>query len=309
MTGLVRSEVLRFTSRRLFRALGALVVAGLIAAAVIAFLQSSKDPDAGRAAAERDVALCKADEARAQADAPPGGGKIVFDCQSVDELAGAYDKRFVYADTMPDATRGVAVAFFVLAFAVAASFVGADWGSGTITTLLTWEPRRGRVLAAKTIAAIGLLAAAMALALAFLAVVFLPVGALRGTLDGVDRSMWWTLAGIWLRGAGLAVFAAAVGSGLATITRNTAGAIGIAFGYALVLDNLLGVIRGGRLRPWLLQHLLPRMLGLPVDLQEPGLGSSVRETLSAARPVLVLTMYALAIVTAAYGAFRVRDVS
>jgi ABC-2 type transport system permease protein len=307
VTGLVRSEVLRFTSRRLFRTLGVLVVAGLLAAAVIAFLQSSKDPNAGLADARRIVAECERHIAELPPEEREGGG---FLCPRVEGLTRDFDKRFVYADLIPDASRGVAIVFFLLAFAVAASFVGADWGSGSLTTLLTWEPRRGRVLAAKTIAATALLTVVVAVALALLAVVFLPVAALRGTLDGVDGSLWWTLAGIWLRGAVLAVFASVAGAGLATITRNTAGAIGIAFGYALVLDNLLGVIRGGRLRPWLLQHLLPRMVGLTAELQEPGdFGPSVRQSLTAVRPVIVLTMYGLAIMTAAYVSFRARDVS
>ncbi len=307
MTGLIRSEVLRFTSRRLFRSLVALVVAGLVASAVIAFIQSSKDPNAGLAEARRVVADCE----RSVGDVPREQLGEEFRCPSVEELASAFDKRFIYADTMPDATRGVAVALFVLAFVVAASFVGSEWGTGSITTLLTWEPRRGRVLAAKTIAAAALLAVAMALALAWLAIVFLPVGALRGTLDGVDGSMWWTLAGIWLRGSALAAFAAAAAAGLSTITRNTAGAIGIAFGYALILDNVLGVIRGGRLRPWLLQHLLPRMLGLPVELQEPGdFGPEIHQTtLTALRPVVLLSIYAVAILAAAYAVFRARDVT
>lgn len=311
MIGLVRSEMLRFVSRRLFRFLALAVVSGLVAAAVIAFVQSSKDPNAGRAAAERDVARCKTDEARAQAEAPPGSPKVVFGCQSVEELAPAYDKRFVYDDTMRDATRGVAVTLFVLAFVIAASFVGADWGSGSTTTLLTWEPRRGRVLAAKAIASAVLLAVAVPIVLALLDIVFLPVAALRGTLEGTDWSLWWTLVGVWARGSLLAVFAAAIATGLATITRNTAGAIGIAFGYALILDNILGAIRSGRLRPWLLQHLLPRMLGFPVELREPGdFGRAIQQTtLTMTRPIVLFSIYAAAVLAAAYATFRARDVS
>jgi ABC-2 type transport system permease protein len=298
--GLIRSEMLRFTSRRLFRALGVLVVAGLIAAALIAFLQSSKDPNAGRVAAQQDVARCKADEARAQADAPPGTAPITFGCSSVDELARTYDKRFRYATTMPDATRGVAVAFFILSFVVAASFVGADWASGSTTTLLTWEPRRGRVFAAKVIASSILVAAAAVAALALLDVLFLPVAALRGTTAGVGGSLWWTLAGVWMRGAALAVFGACVASSIATISRNTAGAIGVAFGYGVILENILLFIRGGRLRPWLLQELFLRVIGV-VPL-EGAAASNVRAA-------ILLSLYGIGALAVAYASFRARDVT
>jgi ABC-2 type transport system permease protein len=297
VTGLIRAEILRFASRRLFRMLGVLVIAGLLAAAVIAFLQSSKDPDAGRAEAQRIVAQCERDIA----EVPPPQQGEGFRCPRVEDIAGEIDKRFVYARSMPDATRGVAIAFFILAFVVSASFVGADWASGSTTTLLTWEPRRGRVFAAKVVAASILIAVAAVLTLAFLDVVFLPVAALRGTTEGLDGSVWWTLAGVWLRGSGIAVFGAVVGAAIATITRNTAGAVGVAFGYGVVLENLLSVIRGGRLQPWLLQNLFARVLG--IDVRGPS------GPISNLRPTVLLPIYGIAVLAAGYAALRTRDVT
>jgi ABC-2 type transport system permease protein len=308
--GLIGAEVNRFTSRRLFRYIAVLAVAGIFAAALIAFIQSSKDPQASVQAAQREVESCR--EARTEFLNQNKGAE--FDCPTVEQIVQQFDKRFRYAETMPDVTRGVAVTMFILSFVVAASFMGAEWGSGSMTTLLTWEPRRGRVLAAKVIAGAGLLALAAALLLALLNIVFIPVASLRGTTAGMSGSLWWTLAGIWLRGAGLAVFGAVVASGIATIARNTAGAIGVAFGYGIILDPLLGVIRRGRLRPWLLQHLLPRLLGFPVEVpqagfNEPGVLPSLQQTLTAIRPVVVLTMYGAIVLAVAYAAFRARDVT
>jgi ABC-2 type transport system permease protein len=308
--GLVGAEVVRFASRRLFRFIAVLAVAGILAAAITAFVQSSKDPKAGLEAARQEVANCE--QHRLEFQNQNKGAQ--FDCPSLADIAPQYDKRFLYAETIPDASRGVAVALFVLCVVLAASFVGAEWGSGSMTTLLTWEPRRGRVLAAKVIAAVALLALASALLLALLAVVFLSVGSLRGTLDGLTRSVWWTMAGIWLRGAGLAAFGAAIACGIATISRNTAGTIGVAFAYGVILDPLLGVIRHGRYRPWLLQHLLPRVLGLPVEVPQDtdfsgGVIPSIQRTLSVARPVVVLACYAAAVLAVAYAALRTRDVT
>lgn len=312
MTGLLQAELLRLTSRRLFRLLAVAAIVAIIASAVIAFVQSSDDPNAGLPAARRDAAMCEAERDRFAREAGPEAIKG-FDCPTVDELRVEYDKRFVYADTMPTATRGVAVALFVLAMVVAASFVGADWGTGSTTTLLTWEPRRGRVLAAKVIVAASTLALAAAVLLALLDVVFLPVGMLRGTTEGLDGSTWWTLAGAWLRGAGLVAFGAIVASGVATIARNTVAVVGLAFAYGVILDPILGAIRQGRLRPWLLQHNVPRLLGFP-DVPQPNptpgeIFAQQVATLGPLRPAVLLSIYAAVIIAAAYAVMRSRDVT
>jgi len=312
VSGLLRAEVLRFASRRLFRLAAVLAVTGVLAAALISFVQSSRDPNSGLAEARDQVANCERARERFLAEDPRGSAEE-WQCPTVEELREGYDKRFEYAETMPDVSRGVAAALFVASVIIGASFVGAEWGSGSITTLLTWEPRRGRILAAKVIALVVLLALATAVVLAWLAVAFLPVGAFRGSLDGLTRSTWWTLAGIWARGAGLASFGAAVAAGIATLTRNTAGVVGVAFAYGVILDPLLGSVRGGRLRPWLLQHNVPRLLGfLNVPRPEAEVSSGFVTQplmLSAFRPLVLLAIYAAAILAIAYATFRSRDVT
>jgi ABC-type transport system involved in multi-copper enzyme maturation permease subunit len=255
VTGLLRAEALRFASRRLFRVIGLAIVGAILAAAVITFLESSKDPVQG------------------------------------------FDDRFVYLE-MIDATRSVAMGLFVLGYVVAASFVGAEWGTGTIATLLTWQPRRGRVLAAKSIVGAAWIAAAVVILLAFLAVVFLPVAAFRGTTDGLDGSTWSTLAGIWGRAAGVGAFAAFLGCSIATITRSTAGAIGVFFGYIVIVENILGTIASGRFQPWLLVHLLSNALGARALLQA-----------DAINPGVLLPIYGVAVIAAGWETFRRRDVT
>ena len=126
--------------------------------------------------------------------------------------------------------------------------------------------------------------------------------------------MWWTLSGIWLRGAGLAAFGSAIGLGLATITRNTAGAIGVVFVYGVILDPLLGFQWDGRFRTWLLQHLVPRALGVPLSLPQNTEGgvfvpSGEPMALSVTRPVVLFTLYAAGLLAIAYASFRGRDVA
>lgn len=312
MIGLLRAEMLRFISRRLFRFLGVAAVAGILAAATIAFLQSSKDPDAGLADARRDIAACEAERRVFENEA---GIKPIegFQCPTVRELRDAYDRRLVYVETMPMATRGLAIAFFVLSIVVAASFVGADWGTGSTTTLLTWESRRGRVLVAKFVVAAAALALSTALLLALLDIVYLPVAVFRGTTEGLTQSVWWTLAGVWARGAGLAVFGAAVATSIATIARNTVAVVGVAFAYGVILDPILGAIRRGSFRPWLLQHNVPRLLGFEnVPQADPSPGALFAEQavrLGPLRPSVLFAIYAAALLAIAYAAFRARDVT
>ncbi len=312
MIGLLRAEVLRFASRRLFRYAAVLAVGGVLVGAMLAFVRSSSDPNAGLADARQEVANCE----RAQRafveeypSAPPGD----FYCPTINELRDAYDKRFVYAETIPNVSRGVAAALFVASVLIGASFVGAEWGSGSMTTLLTWEPRRGRILAAKVIALVLLPSLGAVLLLALLAMAFLPVSVFRGSTAGLDGSTWWTIAGIWARAAGLAAFGASVAAAIATLTRNSVGVVGVAFAYGVILDPLLGSVRSGRLRPWLLQHNVPRLLGF-LSVPQPDTQTSIGVAspdvaLTVQRPILLLTLYAAVILAMAYAAFRSRDVT
>jgi ABC-2 type transport system permease protein len=311
--GLVRSEIRRALSRRLFRLLAALAVLGVLFAVVLVFIQSSSDPRSGLAEARREAAFCERARAEGVPDFPEEEG---FVCPSVEEFRQQFDRRFRYADTIPDVSRGVAFPLFALSLVVGASFVGAEWGSGTMGTLLTWEPRRGRVLSAKVLACVLLLAPAVALVLAFIAVVFFPVAVFRGTTRGMDGSMWWTLAGTWIRAAGIGVFAGAVGAALATLARNTAGSIAVGFAYGLLADPLLGQWREGRYETWLLRHNLPRLMGIPMAVPqsgEPTFGGALAfeppRVLSPTRPIVLLSIYAIALIALAYASFRARDVT
>lgn len=314
MIGLVRAETRRLTLRRLFRLLAALVVAGIVISAVYVFVRSSSDPRSGLVDARRAVEDCERERRRFSAERGEGSVEA-FVCPSVADLRPGFDRRFRYSQTMPNATRGVAVPLFLLSFVVGASFVGAEWGTGAMATLLTWEPRRARVMTAKVVACTAVAAAAVAGTLALLTVVHLPAGAFRGTLANTTARWWLTQTGIWARGAGVAAFGSALGIGLAMLVRNTAGAIGVGFVYGVFLDPLLGTVGHARYRPWLLQHNLPRLLGFPVEVarpvqtEGPGVTLTTEVVASVARPVVLLSIYAAVILLAAFAAFRTRDVT
>ena len=308
--GLFASEVRRFFSRRFFKGLGLAMVAMLLLQLGVAFFLSSNDPDSGLAEARRDIAACERAERSAVA---PDGQPVDFGCGTVEDLRGAYDKRFYYARSMEEVFRGLGVIALILGLVAGASFVGAEWGTGSMATLLTWEPRRGRVLLAKVLACLAIVAATVSVALVLIALLFFPVGVLRGTTDGATRSFWWTQAGIGVRDMGLSMFGAAFGIGLATFIRNTAGAIGVGFFYGSVVDSLLSFWQDGLIREWLLQYNIARLLGEAVESRgeefvAPG-EAFTQVTLSATRPTILLASYGVALLLLAWAVFRSRDVA
>lgn len=310
MISFVRAELRRALSRRAFRLLGAFVIGVILVSAVITFLNASTDTERAVAAARREVEVCERD--RAEQERLEGPAAVQgWVCPTEAELIPSFDRTFRYADTMPNGMRSAAIAMFLVCFAMGASFIGAEWGSGSMATLLTWEPRRGRVLAAKAIAGVVLAFVAVVLALAVLAVAYLPAGAWRGTLDGIDAGFWRSMGAISLRAGGLAAFGVAVATALAMLVRNTAGAVGVGFVYGVIVDPLLGNLWRGRFHTWVLQHNLPRMLGFPVSSPQGGrfVAPTLDQAPSVTRPVILFSIYAAVLLLSAYAAFRARDVS
>jgi len=134
---------------------------------------------------------------------------------------------------------------------IGTSLVGAEWQAGTMTTLLTWEPRRFWVLVAKTLAAaIGVFVMILALELVFTGLMAL-VAATRGSTAGTDASLVRSIVGLDVRVAAVAAVGGVLGLALATVTRNTAAALGVAFVYLAIVEGLIrGFWEGWR--AWLL---------------------------------------------------------
>lgn len=158
-----------------------------------------------------------------------------------------------------DGFIGAALALMLVGLILGASSIGAEWHAGTVATLLTWEPRRGRVAAAKILALLASVAVLGLAALALLGLVLALEASLRGSTEGVDGAWFVDLVGVTLRCEFLVCFAAAVGFGLAMIGRSTAGALGVAFGYMLVVEN---IVRGFApdLKEWLVGENLSRFI-------------------------------------------------
>ena len=197
---------------------------------------------------------------------------------------------------------GVAAFFLVIGASVGgASMIGAEWRAGTFVTLLTWEPHRRRVALAK-LAACGLVATTIALVLqALFMAAFLPAALGPGSTEGVDAEWWGSLAGVALRVAVITGLVAVLMASVAMIGRSTAAALGFAFGYVLLVENLLRAWK-----PWSGRFLLGENAARFITGMELENVEFSRSTVAAA--ATLVTYVALAAVVAVV-TFRRRDLA
>ena len=120
-----------------------------------------------------------------------------------------------------------------------ASVVGAEWRAGTVTTVLTWEPRRLRLHAAR-LGACALLAVVISFVFqALFLASFAPAVAAHGTTAGVDGAWWASLVAAMARVSLLSGVATVVGAALATLGRNTTAALVAGWGWMAVGENMV----------------------------------------------------------------------
>lgn len=213
-------------------------------------------------------------------------------------------------------SNGLFYAF--LAFIVGASFVAAEFSTGSIGTWLTFQPRRIRVGASKLAAAAGggLLIAVTGLGLAWL-------GAwMVGTVNRPESSLQLPvltdlgepLSHLVLRHVGVVMAAGVAGAALAFLVRNTGAVVGIVLGYAVVVEGIIaqGLARG-KLTPWLpatnLTGFLERGTTYMAETCSGGLCEYSALPLSYTHSWVYLSVFGLAVTSLALVTFRRRDVS
>ena len=304
MTTLLGVEIRRLLSRRVVRLLFLLALLGILVAGVTVFLRSSRESRASVLAGDpflrREFERCQAGEF--EPVVPPGETEPVAD-PTLDQcldMMGVESPAFRLTD-LDEILAGTSVPLIIVAWVIGATAIGAEWQKGTLQTMLTWEPRRLRLIAAKIVAC-GVVAAAGFVVLQFLlALALWPAAVWRGTTDGADSEWLVTLAGVLARGGGVAVFAAAIGFSIAAIGRNTAAALGVGFLYISVIE---GLVRG--LRPQLIPWLVADNAAVFVTAEPsvvPELGRSTAES------GFLLLAYALVLAVAAAAFFKARDVT
>jgi len=133
---------------------------------------------------------------------------------------------------------GIAIAFLMISVVLGASFIGAEYRSGTVENLLLWEPRRTKVLLTKYLAGFVSSAVATAMALSFLTGLLLLLAQVHGTYEGVDGRFWIDLVSVIFRASITGGLLFVMAMGIATIFKHTTAAVGAILGW-FVISNVL----------------------------------------------------------------------
>ena len=193
--------------------------------------------------------------------------------------------------------QGVAQSFTflgVIVVVLSAMAVATDYGQGTLRNLLVRQPSRWRLLGGKLLAlAVLVSASAVAASVAGTLTAYLVAGGY-----GVSTTAW-SLASILPRVAGLAgglLGWAAIGALLATVLRSVPAAIGIAVGWALPVETIVGAVwKSGK--AW-----------FPGGVFE-AIASAGTSTLSLSRALIVGAAYLTVSVAAGLTVFTRREVT
>jgi ABC-2 type transport system permease protein len=309
MPALLAAELRRISSRRLVRLTVALAIIGAVLGGVAAFAFSGSLSEAEYqhrvAAADSEAKDQDAQmEACLEAHGVERGEEISDDvarqCFPADGVPRPEDPRF-HRSRLEAILRGVTGALAVIAWAIGASLVGAEFASRSMTTLLTWEPRRGRVFVAKTVAVMLAVAVFALAALVLVGLGMWPALAAHGAPLRAGDPTLWSLAGTVGRGVALATISAGIGFAIATIGRNTAAALGAGFAYVIVLENIVGTSLEGWRRWLLLGNVIVFVSGRSDSSDVPGR--------SVAGAGVFLAAVAVGSLLVAGGAFRRRDLA
>ena len=314
---LLRSEFLRARSRRL---VPVVIIGGLIGIVVglgIAAVYSSPPSDAKLAEAqqryEQEYDRCvKGRFLGPNGEVPAGYASLEEFCA---DNSGPYiSDAGVQLRDLADIMVGISTFVILLGAVLGASLGGADWTNDTITTLLTWEPRRIRVLLVRAVVVAVFVFAITLVLQGIFAGLYALVASTRGTTAFVPSGLWSDAGQSVLRISCVATAFALIALALATIGRSTVASLGALFGYLILFE---GVIAG--FRPSIQSWLLMRAGGVVVS-QSPildygsgesyGLGYPEPTVLmSVTRADAVLAAYVVALLVLALVIFRRRDIT
>lgn len=299
--GLVRSEFLRIWSRRMVRVLALLSVVGIVAGVTIGAIQSSKpDMVAAQRAYDSDRQQCLSGGVITEDQLPPNQTLEEF-CADIIRIEN-YTQGSLRLASLPELLKGTAFILIVLGLVTGASSVGADWQVGTMAALLTWEPRRIRVFLIRVAAVVlSVFALAVALQVVF-SLAMVAASVLRGTTLGTENpwltGVFWTV----IRIAAASALGAWLGVTLAMIGRNTAAALGVAFGYLAIVESLMrGFI------PKISGSLLSTNLVVFVDGRAGT--SETGSVIAVGGASITIALYAGVLLILALALFRSRDVT
>ena len=127
----------------------------------------------------------------------------------------------------------------IMAYVIAASFIGADIKTGMVEQILTWEPRRIRFIAAR-MAVSGLTVSILAALLAVILIALLyGLAAATGTTGGLTTEFWGNVGVSVLRTGLAAALFSVFGLGITALVYNSVGSIVGFVIYWFILENFL----------------------------------------------------------------------
>lgn len=305
MRRLLASELLRFRSRRL---VVVLLIGALLAAAVglvIAAFDSEPPTDAQIATAEararEEYASCLA----ADYEGVQFEGTLEEFCKGYSGDPTNYMPSHLKLADLPKVLEGVSSITSILALVIGASVVAASWQTGTISTILTWEPRRLLWFTARILVIVVGVFVMTVVIVAFLSAGLALAATLRGSIVGADGVWWSDVLTTSLRVALAAATSAVIGASVAAVGRHTAAALGVVFVWTAVIE---GLIRGLRpwWTPWLLGDNLVSFLGW--QRMEVQFGPFESYTITPGRAMFVIVGYTALTLALGFTFVRVRDV-
>jgi ABC-2 type transport system permease protein len=300
------SEWLRFRSRRIVRWLMLISVIGAALVAIIAGSVSHAPTDAQLALAqqryEKSLADCiKHDGAGFEV---PAGSSVKDVCRRNLSAADFVANESLQLDELDEYVLGAAFIVVLIGLVIGASMVGASWQSGTITTILTWEPRRIRwFLSRSLVIAVGV-ALVAAVLLAILAAALALATSLRGVTTTSSSWLSDTLLTI-LRIAAAAGGIAVIGGAVAMIGRHTAAALGAVFVYVAVLESIVRGLRPAMGRFLLGDNLTTVVTAHTLDVRQ----GTATYLLTPQHGAVVIGVYVIVLVGVALALLRARDVN
>jgi ABC-2 type transport system permease protein len=315
---LFRSELLRARSRRM---VVMLIVGGVIlivVAIVIAGANSQKPtPEQiaqARTFSQKQFAKCMQGQFLGGPDAavPPPYATLEEFCRAA-TTSSAPDSSLKLSDAV-DVIQHSGTFTVLLGVVLGASLMGADWSAGTMTTLLTWEPRRIRVFLTRALVVAIVVTVVTVVLQALLLGAFSLAVAFRGTTVGSPPGLLNDVVQSVVRVSAVAVAFGLVAMAVATVGRSTVAAVGVLFGYLVLFE---GVIAG--FRPSIQDRLLVRAAGVvisqqPIFDQSESFNSSLsnqlpRVLLGLAEAWVVVAAYVVVLMVLALLVFRSRDVN
>ncbi len=191
-----------------------------------------------------------------QVVANPGGSvstRIIRPNADGTYVVGQADTRMNVAKDLANTLAGTSIALLFAGFAIGASFVGAEFNVGSLTTQLLFEPRRWRVHVAKATA---VAAGIFSIALGVLALVALSMYAgsvLHGVSSGVDGTFVVDRVGEALRLAAAVAAGAVMTYGVTLVARRSSAAMILFF----LQFPLLGLLNPTKMPFGLISHYAP----------------------------------------------------